>query len=171
MTLPTVENCEGTFAGYETDVGYVGEIDCGITPDVNELDEQDEYFDDEGTFRFYPFGFITSFNAKMATNQIKQRGIGARNIRCNVHGRYETTVSVSYNPIDTRRLYYTLGILDESGNPVFDTSELDEAVCLGNCLPPHSIIKKIASDCDGSPDQYYLYNMSKIGRASCRERV
>lgn len=162
MTLPTPDGCEETFAGYEVDVGYVEEIDCGETPDATEAAEQVQYDDDDGTYRFWAFGIVTSFNGKMNTNQQKFRGIGRRGLRCNVHGKYETTVDVTYHPINTRRLYFTLGIVDDEGNPVYDTSTLDEPVCIGGCLPSASMVEKIASDCDGSPDQYYLYNDVKI---------
>ena len=162
MTLPTVEECEGTFAGYEAAVGYVEELDCGTTPDVTEPSEQGQYYDDDGTYRFYPFGTVTSFDGKMATNQQKFRGIGHRSIVCNVHGKYDATVDLTYYPHDTRRLYYVLGIVDSEGSPVYDTSVLTEPVCMGDCLPTQSILKKIESVCDGDPDQYYLYNMSRI---------
>ncbi len=162
MTLPTVEECEGTFAGYEAVVGFVEELDCGETPDATEPAEQGQYYDDDGTYRFYPFGTVTSFDGKMNTNQTKFRGIGNRGINCNVHGKYETTVDLTYHPHDTRRLYYVLGIVDSEGSPVYDTSTLTDAVCMGDCLPTSSILKKIASVCDGDPDQYYLYNNARI---------
>jgi len=162
MTLPTPDGCEETFAGYEGALGFVEEIDCGDTPDATEPAEQGQYDDDDGTYRFYGFGLVTSFNGKINTNQQKFRGIGHRNIQCNVHGRYQSTADVTYNPINTRRLYYTLGIVDDEGNPVYDTSTLDEPVCIGGCLPSVSILNSIISDCDGSPDSFFLYNDAKI---------
>ena len=162
MTLPTPDGCEETFAGYETVVGFVEEIDCNETPDATEPAEQGQYYDDNGVYRFYPFGIITSFDGGMNTNQTKFRGIGRRGLRCNVHGKYETTADITYNPLNTRRLYYVLGILDDEGNPVYDTSLLTEPVCIGGCLPSVSILERIVSECDGTPDQFYLYNGAKI---------
>jgi len=163
MTQPTLDGCVTTFAGYETGLGYVEEIDCGETPDATDSIEKLKYDEDsDGVFRFYPFGFLKSGGAKMKDNKVSVKGIGSRGVSCIRHGKYETEGSATYNPINTRRLYYTLGIVDALGDPIYDVSALDGPVCLGDCLPSFSMLKNYTSDCNDGSDIYLLYNMGKV---------
>jgi hypothetical protein len=160
MTIPEIDTCNATLSGFEAGIGYVEELDCGDTPDVDIAGEIGQYYDDNGTPRFYSFGLETAFDAKMEANSVKIRGIGNRDLTCMRHGQYKTSAEVTYNPTDTRRLFYALGIRDDEGLPVYDTSLLDSPVCVGDCLPTQSFIKALESDCDGE-SMYFLYNMMK----------
>jgi len=163
MTQPTLDGCVTTFAGFETGLGYVEEIDCGETPDATDDVEKLQYYEDsDGIYRFYPFGHLTSAEAKMNDNKVKVKGIGSRTVACSRHGRYETDGSATYHPINTRRLYYTLGIVDDEGDPVYDVSALTGPVCMGDCLPSFSMLKYYDSECVDGDDIYFLYNMGKV---------
>lgn len=163
MTMPNIDGCVTTFAGFETGLGYVEEIDCGETPDATDDIEKLKYYQDsDGIYRFYAFGHLSSGGAKMNDNKISKKGIGSRGVSCTRHGRYVTEGSGTYHPVDTRRLYYALGIVDDIGDPIYDVSELDGPVCLGDCLPSFSMLKYFHSECVDGDNIYLLYNMGKV---------
>lgn len=162
MTQPSLDGCVTTFAGFETGFGYVEEIVCGETPDATDEIEKLKYYDDDGIYRFRPFGHLISGDAMMNDNKVSVKGIGSRTIACVRHGKYVTTGSATYHPINTRRLYYTLGIVDGDGDPVYDVSELTGPVCIGDCLPSFSVLKWYDSECTDDGSIFFLYNMGKV---------
>lgn len=172
MTLPTLDGCVTTFAGYETGLGYVEEIECGDTPDATDEEEQTQYYEDsDGVFRFYPFGHLQSVELGMKDNKVKGKSIGSRAVVCARHGKYETEGSGTYRPTGTRRLYYTLGLVDDEGDPVYDASLLEGPVCIGDCLPSFSVLKYYDSECVDGNDIFFLYNMGKIKTFSVSANV
>lgn len=145
-----------TYAGYETGAGYVEEDSCGVTPPFS----SSNYFN--GLFR--PFGHLTSFVPNYDISNREFRSIESDEVECMMDGPHFCQINLSYHPVNTRRLYYTLGI------PYYDLSSLTAPIDIGRCLPYQSIKNWFDNELEDGRINF-LYNMCKVQSFTVRANL
>jgi len=162
-----IQGCASTYDGTMGGAGFVREQVCGETPDVRVPADQGQYYEDPnhpGNYHLFGFGFITGLTPKFNPNQKKTRGIGSKDIRCNKHSRYDTSLEISYNPVDLVRIPFITGIDD-------DISTLRQAVCVNDCLPYSSIETWHERDCPEEKEVRKLHNMGLTTDFKCSVQI